>query len=115
MKYSIALAAAALVGPALGERDSAFAVMRFNGKEICKGRMDPIVSYGEPSSHVHSIFGGSNFGLHADGKKLSQSKCTSAKVKGDKSAYWSPTVFFHDEEAGTFEPVPVMYTNVYYL
>jgi uncharacterized protein DUF1996 len=115
MRYSSALAGAALVGSALGGRDSAFAVMRFNGKETCRGRMDPIVSYGEPSSHVHSVFGGSNFGLHADGKKLSQSKCTSAKVKGDKSAYWSPTVFFHDEEAGTFEPVPVMYTNVYYL
>jgi hypothetical protein len=115
MKYSAALAGAALVGSALAGRDGAFAVMRFNGKETCRGRMDPIVSPGQPSQHMHSVFGGSKFGLNANGQKLSQSKCTSAKVKGDKSAYWMPTVFFHDEEAGKFEPVPVMYTNVYYL
>lgn len=115
MKYR-AIAGAALLGSAFAaKQDLTFAVMRFNGKEIFTGRVDPIVNPGEVSPHEHTVFGGSNFAADATGESLSKSKCTSAKVKGDNSAYWMPSLYYHDESAGTFDPVPVLYSNVYYL
>lgn len=113
MKYR-SITGAALLGAAYAAKDSqTFAVMRFNGDEIFDGRVDPIVNPGVESPHVHTVFGGSNFAVDATGESMAQSSCTSAKVKGDKSAYWMPRVYFQDESG--FEPVPVLYTNVYYL
>lgn len=107
---------AAFFGVALAAKDSrTFSVMRFNGKEIFNGRVDPIVNPGGTSPHEHTVFGGSGFGPDATGESLSQSKCTNAKLTGDKSNYWVPRVYFHDEANDTFEPVPVFYTNVYYF
>ena len=115
MKYSTIMGAT-MFGAALAAKDSrTFSVMRFNGKEIFNGRADPIVNPGATSPHEHTVFGGSAFGPDATGESLSQSKCTNAKLKGDKSAYWVPRLYFHDEAEGTFEPVPVFYTNIYYL
>ncbi|CAI4217601.1 unnamed protein product [Parascedosporium putredinis] len=115
MKYSTIMGAA-MFGAALAAKDSrTFSVMRFNGKEIFNGRADPIVNPGATSPHEHTVFGGSAFGPDATGESLSQSKCTNAKLKGDKSAYWVPRLYFHDEAEGTFEPVPVFYTNIYYF
>jgi hypothetical protein len=115
MRYS-ALAGAALLGSAFAAKEqSTFAVMRFNGKEIFNGRVDPIVNPGVAAPHEHTVFGGSNFGVNADGEAMSKSRCSSAKVKGDNSAYWMPRLYYHDEAASTFEPVSVLYSNVYYL
>lgn len=120
MRYSYtALAGAALMGAAAaiqkGESrtERSFAVMRFNGDPTFQGMVDPIVNPGKQSTHEHTVFGGSNFSPDATGESMSQSSCTSAKLKGDKSAYWVPTVFFNDN--GKYERVPVMYANVYYL
>lgn len=105
---------AALLGAAYAAKDSqTFAVMRFNGPEIFNGRVDPIVNPGVESPHEHTVFGGSNFAVDSTGESLAQSSCTNSKIKGDKSAYWMPRVYFNDE--GSFEAVPVEYTNVYYL
>ncbi|KAJ3986052.1 hypothetical protein F5890DRAFT_1506543 [Lentinula detonsa] len=54
-------------------------------------RMDPIVSPGEVSSHVHSVLGGSGFGLNVNTSILQGSDCTSIPVQEDKSNYWFPT------------------------
>lgn len=116
MKARTIAGAAALLGVAHAAHDrQTFAVMRFNGKEIFNGLVDPIINPGEVSPHEHTVFGGSNFDMNASGKSLLESTCTSAKVKGDKSAYWMPRIYFNDQESGEFEPVPVLYTNVYYL
>lgn len=113
MKYRT-ITGAALLGAAYAAKDhETFAVMRFNGDEIFNGRVDPIVNPGEESPHEHTVFGGGNFAADATGESLTQSSCTSSKVKGDKSAYWMPRVYFQDD--GGFEAVPVLYTNVYYL
>ena len=114
MKYTTLLSAA-LMGVAAAKDSQTFAVMRFNGKEIFNGRVDPIVNPGTTSPHEHTVFGGSNFGPDADGQALAKSSCTSAKVKGDKSAYWMPRIYYHDKDEKTFEPVPITYANVYYL
>lgn len=115
MKYRSVAAGAALLGAAYAKDTQTFAVMRFNGDAIFNGRLDPIVNPGSTSPHEHAVFGGSNFGPDATGESLAKSSCTSAKVKGDNSAYWMPQIYFHDKAEETFEAVPVLYTNVYYL
>jgi len=118
MKFSAATALAALFVAATAKAPSdkrTFAVLRFNGKELTTGRVDPIVNPGVPSSHVHSVMGGSGFSMHANGQSLMSSKCSNAKIKGDFSNYWFPKLYFHDKKTGKFESVPIFYVNIYYL
>ena len=93
-----------------------FAVNRFYGKgPLGEGSMDPIVSPGKASSHVHTVQGGNAFSLTlTDDQLLKKSTCTSSLVKNDLSAYWTPKLYFHADD-GTFEPVEMFYMNVYYL
>lgn len=115
MKFSRSAALAALAGAAAAKDERTFAVLRFTNKQLVQGRMDPIVSPGVTSSHVHTVMGASNFGKSSTGETIVDSQCTNALVKGDMSNYWFPSVYFHDEEADTFEPVEVFYVNAYYL
>jgi len=61
---------------------------------ITTERMDPIVSPGVVSGHVHSVMGGSNFRLSTDTASLRKSECTSMPIAEDKSAYWFPHLYF---------------------
>lgn len=116
MKFQIAAAAIALVGSAASAKNErTFAVLRFTNKQLTKARADPIVSPGKVSSHVHSIFGGSGFGLGATGKDLMGSKCSTAMITGDNSAYWVPSLYFKDPKTGKLEDVELFYANAYYL
>ncbi|KKA28083.1 hypothetical protein TD95_003606 [Thielaviopsis punctulata] len=92
-----------------------FAVMRFNGDAIFNGRIDPIVSPGGVSSHVHTVMGSSGFGPSATGESIVAANCTNAKLKGDHSNYWYPRLYFRDPKNGTLEAVPMFYTNAYYF
>ncbi|RDW93055.1 DUF1996 domain-containing protein [Aspergillus mulundensis] len=76
----------------------------------CRGRsglarMDPLVSPGEASYHVHTIHGSKGFGLDADMESLLGGSCTSCEVKQDKSAYWTPALYFVDSSTGDSELV----------
>ncbi|KAF6835857.1 hypothetical protein CMUS01_05638 [Colletotrichum musicola] len=118
MKFTAAATLAALFGAASAgskSSDRTFAVLRFNGKELVRTRVDPIVSPGKTASHVHGVMGGSNFGVSATGETLSQSKCTNAMINGDNSAYWFPWLYFQDQKTKKFEPVELFYVNVYYF
>lgn len=108
---------AALVRLAAAAADQrTYAVLHHYGTgPLMIGRVDPIVSPGTVSSHVHTVMGGSNFGMNATGEILRQSNCTTALVKGDLSAYWFPRLYFQDPEDGQFEPVEMFYMNVYYF
>ena len=93
-----------------------FAVLRFYGDgALTESRADPIVNPGAPASHLHTIMGGSAFSTTCTGQDLLKSECTNAMIKGDNSAYWWPTLFFKDPKTGTFEKVPMFYSNIYYL
>lgn len=76
----------------------------------CRGRsalarMDPLMDPGEPSYHVHSVHGSGAFALDSDGDSLKTGDCTSCAVTQDKSAYWTPALYFmHDN--GTASLVP---------
>ncbi|KAF8658416.1 hypothetical protein AX16_001967 [Volvariella volvacea WC 439] len=53
-------------------------------------RVDPIVQPGVVSTHVHSVLGGSNFGLNLSTQSLRDSECTSVPIVEDNSNYWYP-------------------------
>lgn len=65
----------------------------------CRGRagaarMDPLMSSGEPSYHVHAVHGSNGFSMTADESDLLNGDCTSCEVKQDHSAYWFPALYF---------------------
>lgn len=114
--YVIAAHLAGLLTVASAKDSRTFAVNHFYGKgPLTEGRMDPIISPGAASSHVHAIQGGSNFNLTMETNTLLDSSCTSSLVEADKSNYWTPTLYFQDHTNGSFISVPMFYMNVYYL
>ena len=114
MRFSQATISAILAAAAVEART--FAVLRFNGKNgLTTGRMDPIVNPGGPSGHSHSIQGGNAFALDMTNDDPLKSTCTTAKIKNDKSNYWTPTLYFQDPKTGQLESVEMFYMNVYYL
>ena len=119
MKLTSAAALLSMVGAVAARKDNpdkrSFAVLRFTNKQLTKGRMDPIVTPGKVSTHVHTVMGGSGFGLGSTGKDLMASNCSTALVKGDNSNYWFPSLYFKDPKTGKLEDVEMFYANVYYL
>jgi hypothetical protein len=110
------LLAALATSASAAQAGRTFAVNHFYGKgPLTVGRADPIISPGVPSSHHHTIQGGSAFALSMTDDQLLSSTCTSSLVKNDKSNYWYPSLFFQDPTDGSFTPVPLFYMNVYYL
>lgn len=76
----------------------------------CSGRLllervDPIVSPGQVSGHVHTISGGNGFGFTTSYDKMRASTCSSCPIKPDLSVYWTPKLYLQAED-GTFEDVP---------
>jgi hypothetical protein len=93
-----------------------FSVNHFiQGSPIVMGRMDPNVSPGGPSGHVHAVQGGNGFALNMSNYQALDSTCTSAYVKADKSNYWTPALYFQDPKTKKLEAVEFGYMNVYYL
>jgi Domain of unknown function (DUF1996) len=117
MFFSTAAVVATLAASVAAAKESrTFAVNHFYGKgPLVEGRMDPIVSPGQASSHAHTIQGGNAFAMTLGDTTLMSSTCTSSLIKNDKSVYWTPKMYFYDEANKTFEDVPMFYMNVYYL
>ncbi|KAK4945184.1 hypothetical protein LTR10_015610 [Elasticomyces elasticus] len=78
------------------------------------GRVDPIISPGGVAGHVHTIAGASNLNTTSTYESLQASFCTSCEIQADKSAYWTPQMYYRHRN-GTFEEVPHDGTVVYYL
>ncbi|TAQ91244.1 hypothetical protein B7494_g434 [Chlorociboria aeruginascens] len=57
-------------------------------------RLDPLISFGKESSHVHAIHGSSGFSETSTWSDLRAGDCTSCQVSEDKSAYWTPALYF---------------------
>ncbi|KAI9729485.1 MAG: hypothetical protein M1818_008507 [Claussenomyces sp. TS43310] len=58
------------------------------------GRIDPLMNFGEAGAHVHSIHGSSGFSETATYETLLDASCTSCVAEQDKSAYWTPSLYF---------------------
>ncbi|MCJ1434081.1 hypothetical protein MMC27_003447 [Xylographa pallens] len=78
------------------------------------GRIDPVVSPGKISSHVHKIAGSSNIGFSSTYASVRNSSCTSCEISVDKSNYWTPQLYY-EHSNGSFEEVPNDGMVVYYL
>lgn len=78
------------------------------------GRVDPVVDFGAVSGHVHRIAGASSITIDSTYDSLQQSECTSCTIQADKSAYWTPGLYF-EHANGSFEEVPNSGMTVYYL
>jgi len=114
--HSFTLLATLVTVAAAAHEKGTFAVLQHVGDgPLMNCRIDPIVSPGGPSSHVHTFFGGNNIGFNTTGESLRQSSCTTTRVKVDMSGYWFPTLHFKDPATGKLEPVPFYYMNVYYF
>lgn len=77
----------------------------------CRGRtglarLDPIMDLGEIAPHIHTVHGSSGFNLAATYDDLMGGNCTSCAVTQDKSAYWTPALYFQDASTKEFEIVP---------
>ncbi|KAJ7240636.1 hypothetical protein B0H12DRAFT_51867 [Mycena haematopus] len=82
---------------------------------LVQERLDPIISPGaNPSQHVHTIHGASNFGPTYNYNTLRASKCTNCEVEQDLSNYWFPKLYFQDPKTKLFEPVDNGGLLVYY-
>ncbi|KAL1742650.1 hypothetical protein HDZ31DRAFT_26560, partial [Schizophyllum fasciatum] len=68
---------------------------------------------GNVSNHVHTIMGGSNFGLDTNISALRDSECTSMPIAQDKSNYWFPHLYFQWAN-GSYTSLDAAST-VYYL
>ncbi|PHH51425.1 hypothetical protein CFIMG_005035RAa [Ceratocystis fimbriata CBS 114723] len=72
---------------------------------VGNARLDPIVNPGGISAHMHSIYGSSGFSKTSDFGELHGAECTSCRVTQDKSAYWTPSLYFQDTATGEFTEV----------
>lgn len=84
------------------------------GKPVAVERVDPIVTPGGPSNHVHAIMGGNAFDWTMDYAKTQTATCTTCGVSKDKSNYWVPTVYFHAANGSYISVEQVGGVNVYY-
>ncbi|WWC87099.1 uncharacterized protein L201_001985 [Kwoniella dendrophila CBS 6074] len=57
-------------------------------------RLDPIVTPGKVSSHVHHVVGSSAFSATQDHKLSQSGKCTTSNLNCDKSNYWTPQLYY---------------------
>ncbi|CAK3834219.1 Hypothetical predicted protein [Lecanosticta acicola] len=90
------------------------AFWRMNCSPIQSGRVDPLVNPGALAAHNHAIVGAANIGINATYDSLLNSECTSCEISGDKSAYWTPTLYYNYAN-GSFVEVPHAGSVVYYL
>ncbi|KAJ7678764.1 hypothetical protein B0H17DRAFT_944121 [Mycena rosella] len=79
---------------------------------LVQERLDPVISPGvNPSNHVHTIHGASNFNPTYNYDNLRASNCTNCL---DLSNYWFPKLYFQDPKTKLFEPVNNGGLLVYY-
>ncbi|KAI1799599.1 WSC-domain-containing protein [Daldinia bambusicola] len=103
-----------LLAASLAGLQGADAYWRMSCSLIQTGRLDPNISPGVVSPHVHKVSGASNFGLSNTYEDLISSQCTSCEIQDDKSIYWTPQLYYQHAN-GSFEEVPNGGTVVYYL
>lgn len=77
------------------------------------GRLDPIISPGQVSAHVHQIQGANAMSATYDYNTLrSQSTCTTLQVQDDLSNYWAPALYHYDG-VGNYSLMLAKF-NIYY-
>ncbi|KAK3062360.1 hypothetical protein LTS18_004206 [Coniosporium uncinatum] len=101
------------VGVAAFVGDAA-AFFRINCGRILDGRIDPIISPGRVSGHLHTLVGSANVGINSTYDSLVNSECTSCEIQDDRSAYWSPQLYYQYANGSVIE-VPHEGSVLYYI
>ena len=111
-----ALSALALGGSSVyaAQNSRTYGIGYFWSSPLVEARMDPIISPGEISAHVHTVVGGNGFGISMDENAAADASCTQSRVNGDKSNYWAPALY-HQNANGSFTKVEVDYVKAYYF
>ncbi|MCJ1481549.1 hypothetical protein MMC06_001708 [Schaereria dolodes] len=105
---------ASFVDPIIAQQGHYFILEGGNAPLVIE-RLDPIVSPGATSGHVHSIVGGNGFQSSMNFAQAQTSTCSTMSPKADKSNYWMPNVYFQDPSNGSFIRVPELpYHKIYY-
>lgn len=78
--------------------------VQYTGGYLVTERVDPLLSLGVASNHVHSITGGNGFNAETTFADTQSSTCTTAQVTQDKGNYWMPVLYFNN--GGKFYKVP---------
>lgn len=78
--------------------------VQYTGSYLVTERVDPLLSPGVASNHVHSIAGGNGFNADMTFADTQKSTCTTAQVTQDKGNYWMPVLYF--QNGGKFYKVP---------
>ncbi len=84
------------------------------GQNIVTERADPLISPGVVSAHVHQVNGGNGFGFTEDYAAARKATCTSCTAKQDLSNYWTPILYYKDQQ-GKYTKVGQNGMTVYYL
>ncbi|WWC64285.1 uncharacterized protein I303_106895 [Kwoniella dejecticola CBS 10117] len=85
-----------------------------HGPDIITSRIDPVISPGGISSHVHSIVGSSSFKPTYTYENSRAGRCTTANIAIDHSNYWTPQLY-RKRDDGKFDLVKMNRANTYYL
>ncbi|KAL8903608.1 MAG: hypothetical protein Q9207_003810 [Kuettlingeria erythrocarpa] len=93
---------------------SSQAYWRLSCSTIQTSRIDPIINPNALSPHAHIIAGAANIDQASTYDSLLQSNCTSCEIQDDKSAYWTPLLYYQHSN-GSFEEVAHGGMTVYYL
>jgi hypothetical protein len=111
---ALAAVLAALVAPTAAQQGAYF-VLEGGGMPLVIERLDPILSPGQVSNHVHSIVGANSFASTMDYAQTQKATCSTVSPIVDKSVYWMPNLYFHDPNNGSFIRVPEQpYHKIYY-
>jgi len=94
---------------------SVHAFFALNSPNLVIERLDPLVSPGAVSGHLHTVLGGSNWRDTYDYNNSIAASCTTMPVSVDKSSYWTPTLYYVHPDQEHFEVVPLIFGRVYYL
>ena len=86
-----------------------------SGMSVVLERVDPLLSPGKPSNHVHSVLGGNAFAATMDFAQTQTSDCSTLPIKADKSNYWMPALYYKSPHNSSFIRVPEKPDNkIYY-
>ncbi|WVW80117.1 hypothetical protein I302_102092 [Kwoniella bestiolae CBS 10118] len=67
-------------------------------------RLDPLVTPGKVSTHVHHVVGGSAFSADQTYQSSRDAKCTTSNLSCDLSNYWAPQLYYKWKN-GTFTAI----------
>lgn len=91
---------AALAAPIVAQESSYFVM--YSANPVVVERVDPLLSAGKVSNHVHSVIGGNGFAPSMNFAQTQTANCGTLSVKADKSNYWMPSLYYKSPHNGTF-------------